>query len=161
MQIGGERHRRRGRYREIWNTPSLPEWLLRAGRPSCARSDYGRLWGRAFSLQPPFRRLSREHTFVWSSLEDFLAASADRYPDKTALVCAGARYTYAEIEARSNRFAHQLTAAGSFARRPRRVIHLPNSAGGCSLDLRHPQSRRRLCARVNPGTKADKLPRTS
>jgi len=59
-------------------------------------------------------------------VQEFLEASADRLPDKIALVCDGQRLTYAEIEARANRLAHALMAKG--VRRGDRVVtYLPNS----------------------------------
>ncbi len=59
-------------------------------------------------------------------VQEFLEASADRLPDKIALVCDGQRLTYAEIEARANRLAHALMAKG--VRRGDRVVTwLPNS----------------------------------
>jgi amino acid adenylation domain-containing protein len=45
-------------------------------------------------------------------LQDYLVHSAHRLPDKVALVCAGQRLTYGEIEARSNALAQHLVAAG-------------------------------------------------
>jgi acyl-CoA synthetase (AMP-forming)/AMP-acid ligase II len=43
---------------------------------------------------------------------DFLVLNANRYPDKTALVYRGRRFTYREINERVNRLAHHLTALG-------------------------------------------------
>ena len=59
-------------------------------------------------------------------VQDFLEASADRLPDKVALVCDGQRLTYGEIEARANRLAHALIAKG-VKRGDRVVTYLPNS----------------------------------
>ena len=59
-------------------------------------------------------------------VQDFLQNSAERFPDKTALVCDDQRLTYAEIEARTNRLAHALIAHG-VQRSDRVVICLPNS----------------------------------
>ncbi len=59
-------------------------------------------------------------------VQEFLEASADRLPDKIALVCDGQRLTYAEIEARANRLAHALMAKG-LRRADRVVTYLPNS----------------------------------
>ena len=59
-------------------------------------------------------------------VQDFLQNSAERFPDKTALVCDDQRLTYAEIEARTNRLAHALAAHG-VQRGDRVVICLPNS----------------------------------
>ena len=59
-------------------------------------------------------------------VHDFLERSADRLPDKVALVCDGQRLTYAEIEARANRLAHALKARG-VGRGERVALFLPNS----------------------------------
>jgi amino acid adenylation domain-containing protein len=45
-------------------------------------------------------------------LQDYLADSARRLPDKVALVCDGDRLTYADIEARSNALANSLVRRG-------------------------------------------------
>ncbi|MCC6348182.1 MAG: acyl--CoA ligase [Candidatus Eisenbacteria bacterium] len=45
-------------------------------------------------------------------LQDLLADSARRLPDKVALVCDGQRLSYAELEARSNALAHALVRRG-------------------------------------------------
>ena len=59
-------------------------------------------------------------------VNDFLQNSAERFPDKTALVCDGRRLTYAQIEEQANRLANGLLALG--VRRGDRVaIWLPNS----------------------------------
>jgi amino acid adenylation domain-containing protein len=59
-------------------------------------------------------------------VQDFLQDSADRFPDKVALVCDGQRLTYAEIEMQANRLANALLAYG-VRRGDRVVIHMPNS----------------------------------
>jgi len=59
-------------------------------------------------------------------VQDLVQNSAERFPDKTALVCDGQRLTYAEIEARANRLAHALIAHG-VQRGDRVVVYLPNS----------------------------------
>jgi len=59
-------------------------------------------------------------------VQDFLQNSAERFPDKTALICGQRRLTYAEIEAQANRLAHALIAHG-VQRGDRAVIYLPNS----------------------------------
>lgn len=43
---------------------------------------------------------------------DMLRRSAERFPDKPAIVRDGARLTYAELDAQANRFAHALLALG-------------------------------------------------
>jgi amino acid adenylation domain-containing protein len=59
-------------------------------------------------------------------VQDFLQNSAERFPDKTALVCDGQRLTYAEIETRANCLAHALMDHG-VGRSDRVAIYLPNS----------------------------------
>ncbi len=56
----------------------------------------------------------------------FLEHSADRTPDKVALVCDGQRLTYAQLEAQANRLANALRACG-VGRGERIVLYLPNS----------------------------------
>jgi len=45
-------------------------------------------------------------------LHDFLELNADRFPDKTALVCDGQRYTYAQLNTMSNQLANALLSEG-------------------------------------------------
>lgn len=88
-------------------------------------------------------------------VEEFLEYSADRYPDKVALIVGDQRLTYRDVEWLSNRMAAYLIRSG--VRRGDRVaIQLENGveaivcifavlkAGGVFL-------------MINPGTKADKL----
>ena len=53
-------------------------------------------------------------------VEQYLEKSASRYPEKTALICGPERFTYAEIDRHSNRFANALVAHG--VRRGDRVV---------------------------------------
>jgi amino acid adenylation domain-containing protein len=59
-------------------------------------------------------------------VQDFLQNSADRLPDKIALICEDQRLTYAEIEQMANRLANALRAQG-VKRGDRVAIYLPNS----------------------------------
>lgn len=59
-------------------------------------------------------------------VHDFLERSADRLPNKTALVCDGQRLTYAQVEAQANRLANALIAEG-VQRGDRVAFFLPNS----------------------------------
>lgn len=59
-------------------------------------------------------------------VQEFLEASADRLPDKVALVCEGRRWTYAELEEQANRLAWTLIELG-VERGDRVAVHLPNS----------------------------------
>jgi non-ribosomal peptide synthetase component E (peptide arylation enzyme) len=45
-------------------------------------------------------------------LQDFLHDSAERLPDKVALVCEGTRLTYRQIDQMANRLANMLIATG-------------------------------------------------
>ena len=45
-------------------------------------------------------------------IDDFLSQSAECWPGKTAVVCAGERWSYRRIEEASNRFARALVAEG-------------------------------------------------
>ncbi|MFC9897385.1 amino acid adenylation domain-containing protein [Nocardia sp. NPDC127579] len=47
------------------------------------------------------------------TLPNLLTATAARFPHRTALVCAGTRLTYTELDARSDQLAHLLRAAGA------------------------------------------------
>ena len=59
-------------------------------------------------------------------VHDFLQNSAERFPEKPALICKDHRMTYAQIEEQANRVANGLLALG--IRRGQRVaIWLPNS----------------------------------
>jgi len=58
-------------------------------------------------------------------VEEFLEYSAQRFPDKVALVCGGERLTYREIDRESNRLAHALQDAG-VQRGDRVAVFLPN-----------------------------------
>lgn len=58
-------------------------------------------------------------------VHEFLERSAERYPDKTALVCANRRLTYSQVEAQANRLANALRRAG-MSRGDRAAIFLPN-----------------------------------
>jgi long-chain acyl-CoA synthetase len=59
-------------------------------------------------------------------VNDFLEQSARRFPDKVALVCAGERLTFAEIDAMADRLANALVDRG-VERGDRVLLHLPNA----------------------------------
>lgn len=59
-------------------------------------------------------------------VQDFLQKSAERLPDKVALVCDNERLTYREIDEMANRLANALRARG-VQRGDRVAIFLPNS----------------------------------
>jgi long-chain acyl-CoA synthetase len=93
-------------------------------------------------------------------VQDFLHHSAQRLPDKVALVCDGYRLTYAEIDRMTNRLANALIEHG--VRRGDRVaIHLNNSieavmsifaaikAGGVFVVVNHTTKRDKLTYILN------------
>src|SRR4051794_10310307 len=45
-------------------------------------------------------------------VEEFLESNAQRWPEKTALICGTRRLTYGEVERECNRLAHGLRALG-------------------------------------------------
>jgi long-chain acyl-CoA synthetase len=59
-------------------------------------------------------------------VQDLLQNSADRLPDKVALVCDNQRLTYAQVESMANRLANALIFHG-VKRGDRVAIYLPNS----------------------------------
>jgi amino acid adenylation domain-containing protein len=59
-------------------------------------------------------------------LHDFFSDTVARLPDKTALVCDGTRYTYAELASRVNTLAHTLRRQG-VTRGDRVALFLDNS----------------------------------
>jgi amino acid adenylation domain-containing protein len=59
-------------------------------------------------------------------VHQFLEHSADRLPDKVALICDGQRLTYADVESQANRLAHALRSQG-LQRGDRVALYLPNS----------------------------------
>jgi long-chain acyl-CoA synthetase len=59
-------------------------------------------------------------------VQDFLHNSAERFPQKTALVCDGQRLTYTEIDAMADRLANALHQHG-VRRGDRIAIYMPNS----------------------------------
>jgi long-chain acyl-CoA synthetase len=88
-------------------------------------------------------------------VQDFLEQSAERLPDKVALICDGRRLTYREIDEMANRLAHALIDTG--VRRGDRVgIYLNNSvemvvaifatlkAGGVFVVINHTTKRDKL-----------------
>jgi long-chain acyl-CoA synthetase len=93
-------------------------------------------------------------------VQHFLEHSADRLPDKVALVCQGQRLSYAQIDAMANRLAHGLIAGG-VGRGDRVAIFLPNSvasvvaifaalkAGGVFVVINHTTKQDKLAYILN------------
>lgn len=88
-------------------------------------------------------------------VRDFLEASVDRVPDKTALVCDHRRVSYAEVEAGANRVAHALRGMG-VQRGDRVVILLPNTVETV-LSIFGTLKAGSVFVVINPTTKQDKL----
>jgi amino acid adenylation domain-containing protein len=103
------------------------------------------LWETVFS------RIERE---IVMQVESFLELSAARFPDKTALVCNGRRFTYGELETRANRLATSLIAGG-VERGDRVAIYLENSAEAV-ISIFAILKAGAVFLVVNPTTKSDK-----
>lgn len=88
-------------------------------------------------------------------LEAFLENSARRFPDKTALVCADQRLTYAQIEQQCNQLAHALLAQG-VQRGERVAIYLENSVEAV-VSIFAILKAGAVFMMINPTTKVDKL----
>ena len=88
-------------------------------------------------------------------LEEFLERSAERLPQKVALVCGSERLTYAEIEERCNILAHGLMDEG-VERGDRVIIHLGNSVETV-LGIFATLKAGGVFVVINPTTKRDKL----
>jgi long-chain acyl-CoA synthetase len=88
-------------------------------------------------------------------LENFLERSAERFPDKIALICGKHRVSYREMDERANRFAHGLIAAG-VERGDRVAIYLENSPDAAAAIFGTLKAGAVFLI-VNPSTKADKL----
>jgi amino acid adenylation domain-containing protein len=88
-------------------------------------------------------------------VESFLEQSAERFPEKTALVCAGRRLTYREVEERANRLAHSLIAEG-IKRWDRVAVYLDNSVEAV-VSIFAILKAGAVFLVVNPTTKIDKL----
>jgi len=88
-------------------------------------------------------------------VEQFLEESARRFPDKTALVCDGQRWTYRELDERANALAHAMIDAG--VRRSDRVaVYLDNSADAV-LSVFAAMKAGGVFLVVNPSVKPEKL----
>jgi amino acid adenylation domain-containing protein len=88
-------------------------------------------------------------------LHDYLLHSARRSPGKIALVCAGQRLTYAELDARSNALANSLVAAG--VERGDRVVIFADNTVETVLSFWAVLKANAVACIVNPLTKSEKL----
>jgi amino acid adenylation domain-containing protein len=88
-------------------------------------------------------------------VESFLEQSAERFPDKTAIVCGDRRLTYREVEERANRLAHSLIAEG-IERWDRVAVYLDNSVEAV-VSVFAILKAGAVFLVVNPTTKVDKL----
>ncbi len=88
-------------------------------------------------------------------LQDFLTHSAQRMPDKVALVHRGQRLTYADLEAHSNALAHALIARG--VERGDRVIVFADNSVEAVISFWGALKANAVISMVNRDTKADKL----
>src|SRR5436190_7916279 len=88
-------------------------------------------------------------------LQDYLSESAARLPDKVALVAAKQRFTYAELEARSNALAHTLVGGG--VGRGDRVLIFADNTVETVVSFWAALKADGVPAIINPLTKADKL----
>ena len=88
-------------------------------------------------------------------LHDFLVGSAERLPDKVAIVCRGERVTYREINEQSNKLAHALKRRG--AEHGDRVIVFADNTIEAAIAFFGVLKANAVVSMVNPETKADKL----
>ena len=88
-------------------------------------------------------------------VETFLELSAQRFPDKTALVCGNRRLTYSQIEEQCNQFAHALMAEG-VERWDRIAVYLDNSVEAV-LSIFSILKAGAVFLMINPTTKVEKL----
>ncbi|WP_295559370.1 AMP-binding protein [uncultured Hyphomicrobium sp.] len=88
-------------------------------------------------------------------VEHFLSQSARRSPDKVALVAAGKRWTYAQLDAAADRLATSLAARG-LKHGERVVVFMDNSAEAV-IAIFAALKAGAVFSPVNPTTKANKL----
>ena len=88
-------------------------------------------------------------------VQDFLEQTAQRLPEKVALVCGERRLTYSEIESRANRLAHALVEIG-VQRGDRVALYLHNSVEAVVGIFAALKAGAAFVA-INPATKRDKF----
>jgi amino acid adenylation domain-containing protein len=95
------------------------------------------------------------HRLATPLLHDFLENTAAQLPEKVALVCKGARVTYAEINRQANALAHTLIASG--VERGDRVIIFADNTVETVVSFWAVMKANAIVSIVNPLTKHDKL----
>ena len=95
------------------------------------------------------------HHTATPQLQDFFEATAARLPDKVALVCKGARFTYGELNARANSLAHTLIDTG--IERGDRVVVFADNTVETVVSFWAVLKANAVVSVVNPLTKHDKL----
>ena len=88
-------------------------------------------------------------------LHDYLQKSAQRLPDKVALVCQGRRITFRELDQQSNALAHALENRG-IARGDRVIVFADNTVAAV-VSFFAVLKANAVVSMVNPQTKEDKL----
>lgn len=88
-------------------------------------------------------------------VQDFLQQSAERLPDKVALICGYQRLTYTEIEARANRLANAMIDHG--VKRGDRVVLFLNNSVDAVVCIFATLKAGGVFVVVNPTTKLEKL----
>lgn len=88
-------------------------------------------------------------------LQDYIMHSAQRLPDKVALVCMKQRLTYRELDQRSNALAHSLIALG--VQRGDRVLVFGDNTVETVISFWAVLKADAVVSIVNPLTKSDKL----
>lgn len=88
-------------------------------------------------------------------LHDYIEKTAERLPDKVALVCQKRRWTYEEIDMKSNALAHALVARG--VERGDRVIVFSDNGPEAVIAFWAVLKANAVVSPLHPQTKADKL----
>jgi long-chain acyl-CoA synthetase len=88
-------------------------------------------------------------------VESFLERSAQRYPDKIALICGGRRLSYKEVDENVNKLAHSIRNEG-IAPGDRVAVYLENSVEAVIAIFAILKAGAVFLV-INPTTKADKL----
>ncbi len=95
------------------------------------------------------------HLAATPLLHDYLEGAARRLGSKVALVCKGARFTWAELDSQANALAHSLTRLG--VERGDRVVIFGDNTVETVVSFWAILKANAVVSVVNPLTKADKL----